>query len=162
MALGETVGACIGSPGKWCASGASGCRGVIVAARSHGPASTNFWPGTRCRQPRSCTASPPRANLSREEPDAGNSHVRHCEGWGPVTTPPTRPVASRFVTPYEALLFHPLLLQGARGRAGSMAPTAEAQVAAPAKHVLPDLVSKRDLEQALERTTHTLTVRLVG
>jgi hypothetical protein len=27
---------------------------------------------------------------------------------------------------------------------------------------LPDLVSKRDLEQALERTTHTLTARLVG
>src|SRR5215469_292083 len=94
MALGETVGACIASPGKWCVSGASGCRGVIVAARSHGSASTNFWPGTRCRQPGSCTASPPRANLSREEPDAGNSHVRHCEGWGPVTTPPTRPGAT--------------------------------------------------------------------
>ena len=25
---------------------------------------------------------PPRANLSREEPDAGNPHVRVCEGWG--------------------------------------------------------------------------------
>src|SRR5271165_408189 len=24
----------------------------------------------------------PRANLSREEPDAGNPHVRVCEGWG--------------------------------------------------------------------------------
>jgi hypothetical protein len=27
-------------------------------------------------------ATPPRANLSREEPDAGNLHVRLCEGWG--------------------------------------------------------------------------------
>ena len=27
-------------------------------------------------------ATPPRANLSREEPDAGNLHVRVCEGWG--------------------------------------------------------------------------------
>ena len=26
--------------------------------------------------------TPPRANLSREEPDAGNPHVRVCEGWG--------------------------------------------------------------------------------
>jgi|SRR5208283_4900044 len=25
---------------------------------------------------------PPRANLSREEPDAGIPHVRVCEGWG--------------------------------------------------------------------------------
>ena len=27
-------------------------------------------------------ATPPRAKLSREEPDAGNLHVRLCEGWG--------------------------------------------------------------------------------
>src|SRR5260370_7421060 len=27
-------------------------------------------------------ATPPRAKLSREEPDAGNLHVRVCEGWG--------------------------------------------------------------------------------
>src|ERR1700740_601003 len=27
-------------------------------------------------------ATPPRANLSGEEPDAGNLHVRVCEGWG--------------------------------------------------------------------------------
>ena len=27
-------------------------------------------------------ATLPRANLSREEPDAGNLHVRVCEGWG--------------------------------------------------------------------------------
>ena len=33
---------------------------------------------------------------------------------------------------------------------------AEARVAALVKHVLPDLVSKPDLDQALERTTHTL------
>ena len=65
------------------------------------------------------------------------------------------------MTPYEALSFHPLLLQGARGRASSIAlpPRLRTRLA---KHVLPDLVSKRDLEQALERTTHTLTVRLVG
>jgi hypothetical protein len=26
--------------------------------------------------------TPPRANLSHEEPDAGNPHVRVCGGWG--------------------------------------------------------------------------------
>src|SRR3954467_2549159 len=34
------------------------------------------------RHQRSFTPTPPRAKLSREEPDAGNLHVRVCEGWG--------------------------------------------------------------------------------
>src|SRR5215471_20069884 len=51
MALAATVGACVGSPIKWFASGASGCRGVIVEAWSHGPASTTFGPApTACSQ----------------------------------------------------------------------------------------------------------------
>src|SRR6516225_3600755 len=82
MALVVTVGACVGSPIKWCASGASGYHDVIVKAWSHGPASTTFWPGTHCLQSGSSMATPPRAKLSREEPDAGNLHVRVCEGWG--------------------------------------------------------------------------------
>src|SRR5215831_21343137 len=80
MALAATVGACVGSPIKRCGSGASGCRGVIVEALSHGLASTNFWPDTHCLQSGSSTAMPLRANLSREEPDAGHLHVRDCEG----------------------------------------------------------------------------------
>src|SRR5947209_17119963 len=82
MALAVTVNACVGSPIKWCESGASGCLGVIVKAWSDGPASTNSWHGIHCLQSRSSMATPPRANLSREEPDAGNLHVRVCEGWG--------------------------------------------------------------------------------
>src|SRR6185436_13755641 len=42
----------------------------------------NSWHGIHCLQSRSSMATPPRANLSREEPDAGNLHVRLCEGWG--------------------------------------------------------------------------------
>ena len=41
--------------------------------------------GPTIRSPRrgSSTAyTPTRAKLSREEPDAGNLHVRVCEGWG--------------------------------------------------------------------------------
>src|SRR3954467_8831986 len=34
------------------------------------------------RHQRSFTPTPPRAKLSREEPDAGNLHVRVREGWG--------------------------------------------------------------------------------
>src|SRR4051794_19875285 len=59
-----------------------GCRGEIVKARSDGPASTSSSDSTRCPQSGLFTATPPRANLSREEPDAGNPHVRVCEGWG--------------------------------------------------------------------------------
>lgn len=39
---------------------------------------------------------------------------------------------------------------------------AEAQAEAMVKHVLPDLVTKADLEQALERLEHRLTVRFFG
>jgi RNA-directed DNA polymerase len=41
-----------------------------------------------CLQSGSSKTTPPRANLSREEPDAGKLHVRVCEGW--ATSPPTR------------------------------------------------------------------------
>ena len=39
---------------------------------------------------------------------------------------------------------------------------AEAQAEALVKHVLPDLVTKADLEQAIERLAHRLTVRFFG
>src|SRR3954453_5801080 len=82
MASAATVGVCAGSPIKYAGSGAGGCRGEIVKARSDGPASTSSSDSTRCPQSGLFTATPPRANLSREEPDAGNPHVRVCEGWG--------------------------------------------------------------------------------
>jgi hypothetical protein len=80
--VGGNSRACAGLPIKWCESGASGCLGVIVKARSDGPASTNSWHGIHCLQSRSAMATPPRAKLSREEPDAENLHVRVCEGSG--------------------------------------------------------------------------------
>src|SRR3954453_14885561 len=82
MASAATVGVCAGSPIKYAGSGAGGCRGEIGKARSDGPASTSSSDNTRCPQLGLFTATPPRANLSREEPDAGNPHVRVCEGWG--------------------------------------------------------------------------------
>ncbi|HEY1261178.1 MAG TPA: hypothetical protein VGF34_18155 [Stellaceae bacterium] len=39
---------------------------------------------------------------------------------------------------------------------------AEAQAEALINHVLPDLVTKADLEQAIERLEHRLTVRFFG
>ena len=39
---------------------------------------------------------------------------------------------------------------------------AEAQAEALVKHVLPDLVTKADLEQAVERLEHRLTLRFFG
>ncbi|MBV8888800.1 MAG: hypothetical protein JO305_03945 [Alphaproteobacteria bacterium] len=39
---------------------------------------------------------------------------------------------------------------------------AEAQAEALIKHVLPDLVTKTDLDQAIERLEHRLTVRVFG
>jgi hypothetical protein len=39
---------------------------------------------------------------------------------------------------------------------------AEAQAEALTQHVLPDLATKADLEQAIERLKHDLTIRLVG
>lgn len=39
---------------------------------------------------------------------------------------------------------------------------AEAQAEALVKHVLPDLVTKSDLDQAIERLEHRLTVRFFG
>ena len=35
---------------------------------------------TLCRQPGSSIATPSRAKLFHEEPEAGNLHIRHCEG----------------------------------------------------------------------------------
>ena len=52
-------------------------------ARSTGPASTRSSSAIRFPRRGSSTAfTPTRAKLSREEPDAGNLHVRVCEGWG--------------------------------------------------------------------------------
>ena len=38
---------------------------------------------------------------------------------------------------------------------------AEAQAEAPAKHVLPELVTKSDLDIAIERLEHRLTLRVI-
>jgi len=46
--------------------------------------------------------------------------------------------------------------------AGTPRPEAEAQAEALTRHVLPDLATKTDLEQGLERLKHDLTIRLVG
>src|SRR3954454_17412574 len=102
MASAATVDVCAGSPIKWGGSGAGGCRGEIVKARSDGPASTSSSDITRCPQSGLFTATPPRANLSREEPDAGNPHVRVCEGWGWQ-----RPHLLGNVCPDHALTLHP-------------------------------------------------------
>ena len=57
---------------------ASGSQGVF-----HGAVSMRSSSDTHFRQPGSSIACTlPRAKLSREEPDAGNRHVRVCEGWG--------------------------------------------------------------------------------
>jgi hypothetical protein len=36
------------------------------------------------------SSTPPRARLSHEEPEAGNLHIRICEGWGGATPSSTR------------------------------------------------------------------------
>jgi hypothetical protein len=46
--------------------------------------------------------------------------------------------------------------------AGVDRPVAEAQAEALVNHILPDLVTKVDLEQAIERLEHRLTVRVFG
>ena len=73
-----------GSPARsWCC-GRNGWRdGIAEEARSTGPASTRSSSAIRFRRRGSSTAfTPTRAKLPREEPDAGNLHVRVCEGWG--------------------------------------------------------------------------------
>ena len=65
-------------------------------APSTGPASTRSSSAIRFPQRGSSTAfTPTRAKLSREEPDAGNLHVRVCEGWEISTSPPTRHTKQR-------------------------------------------------------------------
>jgi hypothetical protein len=46
--------------------------------------------------------------------------------------------------------------------AGVPRPEAEAQAEALTQHVLPDLATKDDLEHAIERLKHDLTIRFVG
>jgi hypothetical protein len=75
-----TLDAYDGSPARsWC-SGRNGWRdGIVEKARSNGPASTRSSNAIRFPRRGSCTAyTPTRAKLSREEPDAGNLHVRVC------------------------------------------------------------------------------------
>jgi RNA-directed DNA polymerase len=60
-------------------TGRSGCLGEIGEARSDGSASTRSCDNTPCRAPGSLIHTSPRANLYREEPDAGNPHARVCE-----------------------------------------------------------------------------------
>jgi hypothetical protein len=42
--------------------------------------SLHFYTVTLCRQPGSSIATPSRAKLFHEEPEAGNLHIRDCEG----------------------------------------------------------------------------------
>src|SRR5208283_5354913 len=79
-----TLDAYDGSPARsWCC-GKNGWRdGIVEEARSTGTASTRSSSAIRFhRRGSSTTSTPTRAKLSREEPDAGNLHVRVCEGWG--------------------------------------------------------------------------------
>src|SRR5215467_5382981 len=77
----ETPGASDGTSTKSNASGKNGCRGE-EAETSCGPAYARSSTVIPCRGPSSFTNTPSRANLLREEPDAGIPHVRVCEGWG--------------------------------------------------------------------------------
>ncbi len=67
---------------KSCGSGRNGCRVAAARGRSCGLASTSTSGTIRFHQSASSIATPPRAKLSREEPDAGNRHVRVCGGRG--------------------------------------------------------------------------------
>ena len=68
---------------SWCCGRNGWLGGIVEEARSLGPASTRFSSATRFpRRGSSIAFTPTRAKLSREEPDAGNLHVRVCEGWG--------------------------------------------------------------------------------
>jgi hypothetical protein len=60
--------------------GGSGWSGERAQSGSHGHASTRSSHAIPFPAPRSSIATQPRAKLSREEPDAGNLHVRVCEG----------------------------------------------------------------------------------
>jgi hypothetical protein len=57
---------------------------------------------------------------------------------------------------------HPRAYVKALEAAGVDRAAAEAQVEAMSRHVLQDLVTKADLEQATNKLAHDLTVRLVG
>src|SRR6516162_5538699 len=63
------------------ASGRNGCRGG-EAGTICGPAFARSSTTIHYRRPGSFTNTQSRANLLREEPDAGILHVRVCEGWG--------------------------------------------------------------------------------
>src|SRR6516164_7197835 len=68
---------------SWCCGRNGWLGGIGEEARSLGPASTRLSSATRFpRRGSSIAFTPTRAKLSREEPDAGNLHVRVCEGWG--------------------------------------------------------------------------------
>jgi len=54
--------------------------GSPQGAGSTGPGSRHFESVTLCRQPGSSIATPSRAKLFHEEPDAGILHIRICEG----------------------------------------------------------------------------------
>jgi len=77
----ETAGASDGTSTKSNASGRNGCRGG-EAGTICGPAFARSSTTIRYRRPGSFTNMQSRANLLREEPDAGILHVRVCEGWG--------------------------------------------------------------------------------
>src|SRR5271165_2792549 len=75
-----TLDAYDGSPARsWCC-GKNGWRdGIVEKARSTGPASTRSSSAILSHRRGSSTAfTPTQAKLSREEPDAGNLHVRLC------------------------------------------------------------------------------------
>jgi hypothetical protein len=74
----ETFDDLAGTPMRSQGSGRSGCRGG--GTDSHGIGFMTSSSGTLSQQPESSTATPLRAKLSREEPEAGNLHIRVCEG----------------------------------------------------------------------------------
>src|SRR3954471_20012225 len=67
---------------RLCGSGSGGCRDGIGRAPTHGSACRRSSSNARCLHPGSSIATSPGAKLSPEEPDAGNLHVRVCEGRG--------------------------------------------------------------------------------
>src|SRR3954471_13738239 len=97
---------------RLCGSGSGGCRDGIGRAPTHGSACRRSSSNARCLHPGSSIATSPGAKLSPEEPDAGNLHVRVCEGrgWqhprllGNVPLPNTAAVAADHGRPVRPIL----------------------------------------------------------
>src|SRR5262245_19558769 len=80
-----------GTPTKSRGFGRNGCRGGIAGAGSTGAGSLHSSSAALCQRLELSIGTPPRARLSHEEPEAGNLHIRVCEGRGRATSSSTRP-----------------------------------------------------------------------